>query len=66
MVWLLAQCKPVVVRRDADLPGYVIDLEIDEVTRLESKQLEVRIDDARPGQVRPALLGLVRRAAEVI
>ncbi|WP_060163332.1 hypothetical protein [Burkholderia ubonensis] len=57
MVWLLSLRKLAVVRRDADLPGLVIDVEIDAVTRFESEQLEVRIDDAHPGMYGQPLLG---------
>ncbi|KVQ42543.1 hypothetical protein WT21_24575 [Burkholderia territorii] len=64
MVRLLAEIKIAIVRRDMDLPCLVIDFEIDAITRLESEQLEVCIDDGHPRQVRPASLGLVRRAAE--
>ncbi|KUY97018.1 hypothetical protein WS50_07120 [Burkholderia territorii] len=64
MVRLLAKIKIAIVRRDMDLTGLVIDFKIDAIAGLESKQLEVCIDDGHPRQVWPASLGLVRRAAE--
>lgn len=64
MVGLLAEIEIAIVRRDVHLPGIVVDLEIDAVAGLESEQLEVRVDDGHPRQVRPTSLWLVRRAAE--
>ncbi|MET3818107.1 hypothetical protein ACVK00_002871 [Burkholderia sp. PvR073] len=64
MVGLLAEIKIAIVRRDVDLPGLVVDLEIDAIARLESEQLEVRVDDGHPRQVWLTSFWFVRRAAE--
>lgn len=64
MVGLLAEIEIAIVRRDAHLPGIVVDLEIDAVAGLESEQLEVRVDDGHPrqvGQPRFGLSGVLRR-----
>lgn len=64
MVRLLSQRQLAVVRRDRDLPGHVVGVQIYAVARLESEDLEINVDRLHPRQVRPASFGKVRVVAQ--
>lgn len=64
MVRLLSQRQLAVVRRDRDLPGHVVGVQIYAVARLESEDLEINVDRLHPRQVRPASFRKVRVVAQ--